>query len=261
MESQIEPRDNTWRTLRRWVFRVVTAWAVLCLLAFCQGFILTMAGGPSWLPLPWSDMRSFVECADGTIIVNLAFFSRVVRLDRDGSFLGTSPYPGGASKDTGLAAAADGRVFLRTGTRVSVLDSSWQLLRTYRGNGRYGGNWVLDDAGRPVFAAERAGRRLVVNRLARPGDRIFPRSTSQHSFRCDDGSLLVRKYNHLERYAKDGTRLGSYGAPFVLRPFAFPLPAAMAWPYLFVLGWIAQRRRKRKGEQTETAADARATPE
>ena len=248
METQIAPRDDTWRTLRRWVFRVVTTWAVLCLLAFCQGFILTMAGGPKWLPLPWSDMRSFVECADGTIVVDLAFFSRVVRLDRDGSFLGTSRYPGGAAKDTGLAAAADGKVFFRTGSRVYALDSSWRLLQTYRGNERSGRNWVLDDAGQPVFVAERTGGRLVVNRLARPGDCIFPRSSPQHSFHCDDGSLLVRRYNHLERYAKDGTGLATYGAPLLLRPFAFPLPAALAWPYLFVLGWIAQRRRKRKGE-------------
>jgi hypothetical protein len=238
---------TVWRKLLTCAFWLVNAWAFLCLASFVSGFLITLAGAPRSVPLPWSDIASFAESADGRIFVDLAFFSRVVCLDRDGSFLASLPYPGGAAKATELAASADGRVFHMAAGRIYELDSSWQLQRQHHGGEPGGRDWTLDVDGQLVPAADGRPASPVVDRLAQPGDRIFSSSSRRRRFACRDGSFLVRKFNHLERISNSGELIRTYAAPVALRPFTFPLPAVLAWPYLFVVGAVRGSRRKRRG--------------
>ncbi len=246
------PQEATWQKLLRWTFYIATTWFVLCIFVFISAALVSIPDFidlPTWLPLPWSGLSSFVETADGKVFAILKLYKRVVCLEHDGTFVGTyhfSELLGGRGRimSAKLAAARDGRLFLKSSRQLTVLNSSLQLRKTYKEKSHLEENWVVDELGVQVFVPAKGTDQEAVDRLAEPGDVIFsrgrpgrferPRPRSQ--FTCADGTVLVRKLDHLERYSADGIHLASYGAPFILRPFALPFPLLLSFPCFLLLG-------------------------
>ncbi len=93
------PQEKTWKKVLRWTFRIGAVWAALCVLAFMSAAMMGLMSQaladpidlPTWLPLPWSGLSSFVETADGKVFAILRFYHRVVCLEHDGTFVGTYP--------------------------------------------------------------------------------------------------------------------------------------------------------------------------
>lgn len=210
-------------------------WSALCFLSFLSAIVVTSIGSPRWLPVPWSDFNDFAETADGRVFVDIAFFNRVLRYNREGRFIGSYPYPAAAvaTRDTELAATKDGRLLFRSQHRLFVLDSSMKLQDELECDFRTERNWRLDTNGTPVCVSDVVPGSLIVNGLIEPGDQMFANKPRRSVFRCGDGALLVRRGNRLERHAPDGSLVTTYSAPVLLWPLEFPWPASLAWVCFF----------------------------
>ena len=74
---------------------------------------------PRWLELPWNGVNDYVVSADGQIWVHVGFYGMLLSYDSDGRFLASRP--GFTSGIVCLAAAADGRLFVRNANTVHIL--------------------------------------------------------------------------------------------------------------------------------------------
>jgi hypothetical protein len=219
-------------------------WIALCMASFLSGAILLLAGAPSWLPLPWSDLKDFVEGPDGRVYVGLAFYHRVLCYSRDGQFIASYRPPSG--KNVHLAADARGHIYCLTssaGDNLAVFNGAWQLIGEYSEPYKSDRVWRLQAEGVPALQPAPVDAH-VADRPARPGDIIFGDRDARRSFACTDGTTLIRCGNHLERLSADGHVITRYAGPALLRPLTFPWPAFTAWPLLFLMGYIHTRKKQ-----------------
>ncbi len=219
---------------------VAWTWVVIGLGAFLAGALIEVVGAPKWLPLPWWGFTHFVESTDGRVYVSI-LPRRVLCYDAQGRFLASYRAPDGGTGSARLASDLKGRIFCLGINRLNVYDSSWRLLAEYRvGSDR---TWRLDENGDVVPAPSELGV-PVVDRSAAPEEYIFSFDHHRESFACMDGSRLVRKRNHLDRYSQDGHLVARYSASWILYPLTFPWPVATAGPLVCLCVYVADRRKR-----------------
>jgi hypothetical protein len=234
---------------RRLALAVLIGWMVGCVLSFLSGFLFTLLPIPWGLPLPWSDFNDFVETPDGRVFVSIRFYNRALCYDRSGKFLAAHRFPFG-SKATRLAVGRDGLIYCRSRNAVYIYSPDWDLLRVVEGDVGAERVWELDrDTGRPVHAPHRR-KEVPPNRPLDRGDLLFSESDRREEFHCSDGSVLRRVGNGLERVSPEGEVIATYGTPWLLRPFVFPFPAAMAWAGFLLLGLWERYRAWRAASQS-----------
>jgi len=233
---------------------VARAWLAVVFGAFLAVMLMEAAGAPEWLPLPWSGYVGFTEGADGRVYVSISAPARVLCYDAQGRFLASYRSPSGGTQSASLASDLKGRIFCRGFRRLTVRDGSWQLLAEHRVDDHRA--WRLDENGDVVPAPSQGD--AVVDRAAAPGDYIFSYGHSRESFACMDGSRLVQKWNHLERYSPDGQLVARYAAPWILYPLTFPWAAFVAVPFAALVCDYVPRRRKRLSQQLDAANVTRA---
>lgn len=224
------------KIFRIFIIMAVT-WMIGCFAFFLSGFAITFLGAPSWLPLPWSHFRDFVQIPDGKVFVDIRFYDRVLCYDENGGFVASYPYPPGYPTVTGLAVNEDGHVLFRARDHLYIYSISWNLLEKIEGEDAVHMHWRLGEDGQPVYMKSNVGYPRVPDRVAKPGEYLFRGKNKRTSFTCMDGTRLIRVRNHLERYSSDEELVGQYSGPWLLSIFTFPWPAFLAWPlfFLFVL--------------------------
>jgi len=232
---------------------IVAAWIIGCVAFFLSGPAIMFLGSPSWLPLPWSDFDDFVQTPDGKVFVDIRFYQRVLCYDANGEFVASYPYPPGHPKVTGLAVNEDGHVLFRARNILYIYSSTWDLLEKFEGEDSANMYWRLKENGQPAYIKSDFVYPRVPDRVAIPGEYLFRKEGKRTTFRCMDGSQLIRGINHLKRYTAEGELVGQYSGPRLLWIFTFPFPAFLAWPLAFLFGYIHHRKQfLLKQEKTST---------
>ncbi|MHC4506448.1 MAG: hypothetical protein ACYTFI_24395 [Planctomycetota bacterium] len=245
-----------------WIGVPLAVWFGGCAVAFICSFAMTVLGAPRWLPLPWSDFRDFVEGTDGRVYVNIAMFSRVLCYDDSGHFVASYPEAPYA-KDAGLAAGANGRIYLRGSNTVSVMTPEWELVQKVDAHYRADRTWRMGPDGAPIHSPGIDPNTSAPNRAVRPGELLFSdNSRVRREFVCRDGSLLRRRRNSLRKVAPDGSVVAEYGGHWLYTPVTFPLPGMPVWFAFLAYGfvWHAMTRPKRSPASVNEAGGAPAAP-
>ena len=233
---------------------VARTWLAVVFGAFLAVMLMEAVGAPKWLPLPWSGFGHFAEGTDGRVYVSIWHPARVLCYDAQGRFLASYRSPSGGTLSASLASDLKGRIFCRGFRRLTVRDGSWQLLAEHRVDDHRA--WRLDENGDVVPAPSQGD--AVVDRAAAPRDYIFSYGHSRESFACMDGSRLVRKWNHLERYSPDGQLVARYAAHWILYPLTFPWAFFGSILFAALVCEYVPRRRKRLSQQLDAANVTRA---
>lgn len=106
----------------------VAIWMLLSFAAFGSGLTINEFGCPSWLQLPWSDVKDFVETSDGKIFVSSGFYRQVIAYDENGNFIESHPYPYG--KFGQLAVDNFDNIYFWSNADVFVYDKNWKQIKT-----------------------------------------------------------------------------------------------------------------------------------
>jgi hypothetical protein len=209
------------------------------------GPLVTVLGSPHWLPLPWSDFHDFVAAPDGRVYVSIGFYNRVLVYDADGSFVGS--YPTQETKfGAKLAADKEGNIYYWAAGRIYSVGGVWDVREVAQGIGC--NSWRLEETGKFVCASREESLRRVSERAVGPGEIIFSSGLTQQRglFACADGSILSRTGNSLVKLSPEGNVLATFGTPWYFSWAVFPLPAALAWPLMFILSYYYCDRRDKK---------------
>lgn len=214
--------------------RLIAIWMIGCFISFMSAPAIMFLGSPSWLPLPWSDLGDFIQTKDGKVFIDIQFYNRVLSYDQNGKFVASYPYPVDFLKFTGLAVDEDNNILFKARDDLYIYNSSWEQIEKIVGRDDVHWHWRLDENGRPCYMKRNGKSPTVADSIARPGDFLFRGYIKRRTFKCEDGSKLVRDGNTLIRYSAEGELVGKYGGLWPLKIFEFPLPGILAWPLFFL---------------------------
>jgi len=203
--------------------------ALWLLCTFMLGITATFIGWPSILELPWSDFGDFVESTDGRVYVQCRFYSHILCYDTRGKFLSSLAYTANA-KDTKLAAAKTGEIYLRSRNTVYTYTPEWKLISTVEDDPAKNRSWKLDADARPIRVDKTS--EIIPNRPIGSGELLFSESQERvrDHYNCNDGSVLYRSKSSIRKISPDGTLLCVYQPPFILRLLQFPSAIMIAVP-------------------------------
>lgn len=214
--------------------------AVWFLASFLLGISVTFGFWPQRIPLPWSDAGDFVQATNGRVYIDLGFYSRILCYDRDGKFIASYSYSANA-KGTKLAAGKSGLIYVCANNAVYTFNSTWKRVDLETADPAKPRVWKLSRDSRPLFVDGETGR--VPNRAIRAGEFLFAPSQPEirMSFECEDGTVLERNADSIDRVSKSGRTICKYSPPRgIAWLLTVPWPALLAVPiFLAAVGCVA----------------------
>ena len=213
----------------------VAIWMLLTFATFGIGFTISEFGCPSWLQLPWSDVKDFVETSDGKIFVSSGFYRQVIAYDENGNFIESHPYPYG--KFGQLAVDDFDNIYFWSNGDVFVYDKNWKQIKTVSkpSPNCECNSWRLDDNEQLICLTEKTDKQRVISKAVEKGAVLLSYESEKRTiFNNKSGSSLHRDWFTITRYSADGKVLTEYGTPWYLIWAVFPFPGILAWAALFI---------------------------
>ena len=228
---------------------------VLGIVAFLWGIVIfswTLAGTAQssiyklseWLPFPLTEIGDFVESPNGDVYVISRVFNKIIRYDRSGRALASYR---ASSKlrliDARLAVTHEGvfyinisNVTFKFSPKLGVFDPI--TLRTKRVISRM---WKLNINNQPIplLSPPKPVPLEKLDSIVSPGEMLFDtRQKPRTQFICQDGAVLLRTKNGLQKHAPDGSILVQYPSHTWLKFFTFRQSAFLAlysfWGIVFL---------------------------